>query len=178
MINQSEKLNLSGALALFEDHLDDISDSLAENLTDRLENLEPWPKTDDENLIWVLNGIRKLEIEQITAIPLKVIRRIQSLKYYTSVEAHQDVDRITDEDKLRAKEVPIEELYDGQLNKAGRKLWGICPWHQELTASFCIHEDNRWSCFGACNEHGDSIDYIMKRDGVDFIKAIRQLINK
>ena len=176
MIRQSEKINLSSALEIFELHLDDISNALATNITANLEALPLLPTTDNDNLQWVKEEVRKLEVEEITAIPLKVIRRIQSRKYYQSVEGQQNIDKITDEDIARAKEVDIEELYDGQLRKSGSKLWGPCPFHIEKTASFCIHKENRWSCFGTCSKHGDSIDFVQKRDGVDFIQAVKALI--
>ena len=176
MIKQSEKLNLSGGLAMFEDHLDDICDALATNITAQLEALPLLPVTDDEYVTWVWAGVREIEVEQITEIPLQVIRRIQARKYYESIPHHEQKERITDEDIQRAKEVPIEELYQGHLKQGGGRLWGPCNFHQEETASFCVHKDNRWSCFGACNAHGDSIDFVMKRDGVKFIQAVKILV--
>ena len=170
-------LSLTHAIELFEPHLDDIADALAENVTAALEALQPWPESN-----WVTEAVRELEVEAITAIPLKTIRRIQSRKYYQQVEATQgtNYERITDDDIIRAKEVPIEDLYDGQLNRKGVRLWGICPFHTEETGSFCIHDDNRWSCFGQCNEHGDSIDFVIKDKGLTgndkFIKAVKSLI--
>lgn len=82
------------------------------------------------------------------------------------------------EDQIRrAKEVPITSLYDGRLRRAGRNLVGICPFHSEKSGSFYIYvEQNRYHCFG-CSAGGDSIDYIIARDGVDFITAVKYLNN-
>lgn len=176
-----QRMNLSQALELFADHTDDIENALAENVTHSLESLRPWPEATSEAHQFVLDGLRELEIEQMTQIPLKTIRRIQTQKYYQEVEAQTGYvpDRITEDDKIRAKEVPIEQLYDGQLRRHGGKLWGCCPFHEEKTASFCIHDDNRWSCFGQCGEHGDSIDYVIKSEGLTgnmaFITAVKSL---
>ena len=177
MTEQSEKINLNAAMDIFEDNLDEISDALAINIMAEIEDLPPLEPTDDENLRWVLETLREAMIEKITQTPLKVIKRIQSRKYYMEIPQHEQVDRITPEDIARAKETPIENLYDGQLKSSGGRMWGLCPFHQEKTSSFCIHKDNRWSCFGE-NIHGDVIDYIQKRDNVNFIQAVRKLINK
>lgn len=37
-----------------------------------------------------------------------------------------------------------------------------------------IYTNNTYFCFG-CNAGGDSIDFIMKRDNVDFKQAVRLL---
>jgi len=165
-------------MEIFEDRLDIVSETLASNIIAAIEALPPLKPTDDENLRYVREEVRKIEIENITKIPLQVIKRIQSRKYYMSIPQSEQTDRITPEDIQRAKEVPIENLYDGQLTKSGGKMWGPCPFHQETTPSFCVHKDNRWSCFGQCSSHGDVIDYIQKRDNVNFIQAVRNLIHK
>ena len=162
---------------MFEDQLDEISDALAINIIAAIEALPPPKPTEDENLQWVQGDVRELQIENITKIPLQVIKRIQSRKYYMEIPQNEQTDRITPEDIARAKEVPIENLYDGQLRRGGGKMWGPCPFHQETTPSFCVHKDNRWSCFGQCGAHGDAIDYIQKRDNVNFIQAVRSLIH-
>jgi len=162
---------------MFEDHLNEICEALATNITAQLEALPPLPVTDDEYVTWVWAGVREIEVEQITEIPLQVIRRIQSRRYYESMPHHEKKERITDEDIQRAKEVSIEELYEGQLKLVSGKLWGKCPWHaggQERTASFVVHKDNRWSCFSGCG-HGDSLDFVQRRDGVNFIQAVKNL---
>ena len=176
MTRQSESCNLSQAMEIFEDQLDEVADSLALNMMDKLEALPPVP--DDELTRWVWEGVRELQVEEITKVPLQAIKRIQARKYYMAIPQTEQTDRITPEDIARAKEVPIENLYDGQLRKGGGKMWGPCNFHQEETASFCVHKDNRWSCFGQCGGHGDAIDYIQKRDNVNFIQAVRSLIHK
>ena len=165
-------------MAIFEDQLDEIADALATNIMAAIEALPPLEATDDDYLRWVRESVRELEIEEITKVPLQAIKRIQARKYYMEIPQHEQFDRITDEDIARAKDTPIENLYDGQLMKGGGKMWGPCPFHQETTPSFCVHKDNRWSCFGACASHGDPIDYIQKRDNVNFIQAVRKLIHK
>ena len=92
---------------------------------------------------------------------------------------------ITDDDIERARELPIEEMFEGELFRAGGKRQvGRCPWHNngnERTPSFYIFQDNnRYKCFG-CDEGGDAISFFMKQHGMgvkEFPKAIRLMINK
>jgi len=75
----------------------------------------------------------------------------------------------------QAKRVPIADLYEGQLRPVGGRLQGKCPFHDEKTPSFVVYiEQNKFHCFG-CNERGDSIDFIQKRDGVGFLEAVKKL---
>lgn len=56
--------------------------------------------------------------------------------------------------------------------------WGPCPLHGESTASFHVVEPGGrggwFKCFG-CGEGGTVIDFLMKRDGLDFTSAVRRL---
>lgn len=86
--------------------------------------------------------------------------------------------RFTDDQLEQAREVPIESLYTGDLRTIGSKLVGLCPFHEEKTASFTIFtNENNYHCFG-CQEHGDAIDFKMKTGGIDFIKAVKELLHE
>lgn len=74
-----------------------------------------------------------------------------------------------------AKDYPIEDLYKGKLRKSGKRLFGLCPFHEERTPSFYIFENNNWHCFGACNSGGDSISFLMKQENIGFVGAVRRL---
>ena len=85
---------------------------------------------------------------------------------------------ITDDDISRAKEVPIEDLYDGKLRKVGGRLVGRCPFHEEKTGSFTIYIDqNSFYCYAEC-KGGSSIDYIMFLNNCNFVEAVKFLIKK
>lgn len=57
------------------------------------------------------------------------------------------------------------------LSLKGNNYWGLCPFHQEKTASFSVsRERQRFHCFG-CQASGDVLDFIRLRDGVDFKTA-------
>lgn len=76
----------------------------------------------------------------------------------------------------RAKEVPIENFYAGTLKKNSIRSTGLCPFHNEDTASFVIYtKQNTWWCFG-CNTGGSVIDFIMKQENLDFLHAVKKLL--
>lgn len=83
---------------------------------------------------------------------------------------------VTPEQIQAAKEVPLEEIFEGDLREHGNRLMGCCPFHGEKTPSFTIFtDDNHFYCFG-CNLVGDSIDYIMKARNIDMVHAVKELL--
>lgn len=70
---------------------------------------------------------------------------------------------------------------DTQLRKSGRNHVGKCPFHDDSTASFTVYigreGDWRCHCFGACDFDDDGIGYIMRRENLDFIDAVKWLAN-
>lgn len=78
----------------------------------------------------------------------------------------------------QAKKYPIEKLYAGKLRRVGRVMMGVCPFHEERSASFAIYpEDNHWHCF-AESIGGDSISFYMQLTGCNFVQAIEELGEK
>lgn len=67
----------------------------------------------------------------------------------------------------RAREFPIEELIESRNGKA------ICPFHNDHHPSMHITK-NLFHCF-ACNEGGDSIDFVMKLENLTFRQAVDKL---
>lgn len=62
-----------------------------------------------------------------------------------------------------------------QLQKAGRNLKGLCPFHSEKTPSFYVFPaSQRWQCFG-CNKGGDVFTFVMETEGLDFRAALEEL---
>ncbi|MTI20688.1 DNA primase, partial [Fulvivirga sp. RKSG066] len=61
---------------------------------------------------------------------------------------------------------------------SGRYLWACCPFHDEKTPSFSITpERGIYKCFG-CGKSGDTINFIMEHDGLNYLEAIRHLAQK
>lgn len=62
-----------------------------------------------------------------------------------------------------------------ELRQRGRLWWSCCPFHDEKTPSFAVNPDRQtFNCFG-CDEHGDVVDFIIKRNGVNFKEALKFL---
>lgn len=62
-----------------------------------------------------------------------------------------------------------------QLRKAGTTFKGLCPFHGEKTPSFVVTPGREtWKCFG-CGKGGDVFSFVMERDGVGFVDALRTL---
>jgi DNA primase len=75
----------------------------------------------------------------------------------------------------QARQIPIEEVFEGELIRRGNKIVALCPFHNEDTPSFTIFTDtNKWYCFG-CGKHGDILDYIQQRDGCSLSEALTTL---
>lgn len=79
---------------------------------------------------------------------------------------------------LRAREYSLETLTSSYLKKPrryGGQIKDLCHFHEEKTPSFVIYlNDNHFHCYG-CGKHGDSIAYLMEKEGIDFKEAVRRL---
>ncbi|NUL83251.1 MAG: DNA primase [Armatimonadetes bacterium] len=82
-------------------------------------------------------------------------------------------------DEIRAK-IDLAEIVSGylRLQRAGKNLKGLCPFHNEKTPSFFVIPDlNRFKCFG-CGESGDAFAFLMRMEGIGFADAARRLAAK
>lgn len=80
----------------------------------------------------------------------------------------------------------IDEVYDlslekvigrfADLKKAGASWKGCCPFHDEKTASFVVTPaKSMYHCFG-CGKHGKNVvTFLMEKDGLDWIEAVKTL---
>ena len=62
------------------------------------------------------------------------------------------------------------------LKRKGANYQACCPFHNERTPSFTVNPSrNTWHCFGACQDGGDAIKFLMKIKAIDFPDAVREL---
>jgi len=79
---------------------------------------------------------------------------------------------ITDMDIEKARNVSLTSLIE--CKRRGGKHWAQCPFHEEKTASMIINENNTAKCF-SCQWYGDSIAFVQKTEGLNFIEAVKWL---
>jgi len=61
------------------------------------------------------------------------------------------------------------------LSHKGRYWIGLCPFHAEKTASFCVYpESNSFYCFGCC-EGGDIISFVEKIENLNYLESLKKL---
>jgi len=72
-------------------------------------------------------------------------------------------------DRLDLADLISEHL---RLQKAGRDLKGLCPFHQEKTPSLYVSPEKQlWHCYG-CQKGGDHFTFIQEIEHVDFRAAL------
>ena len=83
-------------------------------------------------------------------------------------------ERFIDELTARCDIVDIVSRYVA-LKKSGSNYFGLCPFHNEKTASFSVAPDKQiFHCFG-CGAGGGPIRFIMMIEGLEFQDAVRFL---
>ncbi len=61
------------------------------------------------------------------------------------------------------------------LRRRGKDFVGLCPFHTEKTPSFHVSPARQFfHCYG-CKAGGNAIDFVIKRDRVEFIEAMKTL---
>jgi DNA primase len=88
---------------------------------------------------------------------------------------------IPDEDVARVRAATDIAALVGEhasLKRVGRRLTGLCPFHQEKSPSFSVNpEEGLYYCFG-CGASGDTISFVRAVDGVDFVEAVERLAGR
>ncbi|MBP3447216.1 MAG: DNA primase [Clostridia bacterium] len=81
--------------------------------------------------------------------------------------------------ELRAR-TDIESVISPYVNlsKRGRLVKGLCPFHNEKTASFTIYPDSQsFYCFG-CGAGGDAITFVRRIENLDYVEAVKVLAER
>ncbi|WP_072540664.1 DNA primase [Lactiplantibacillus plantarum] len=64
-----------------------------------------------------------------------------------------------------------------QLKKAGKNLFGLCPFHEERTPSFSVNEQKQiFHCF-SCGRGGNVFSFIMDLENLSFPEAVVKVAN-
>src|SRR6185436_14721546 len=76
--------------------------------------------------------------------------------------------------------IDIIEIIGGfvKLKKRGANYLGLCPFHNEKTPSFTVSPSKEiFKCFG-CGKSGNTISFVMEREKLSYVEALRWLANK
>ncbi|MFJ6214673.1 DNA primase [Streptomyces sp. NPDC092296] len=90
--------------------------------------------------------------------------------------------RIKDEDVQAVRSaLPIDAVvsdYVQLVNGGGAQLKGVCPFHDEKSASFYVNPSKGvYHCFG-CGVGGDTLDFVMKVEHLTFTEAVERLASQ
>lgn len=88
------------------------------------------------------------------------------------------IDEITKHNIIESTDIVSLVEENVQLKKQGSGFVGCCPFHNEKTGSFSVSPSRQtFHCFG-CGAKGDAVEYIMKRDGLNFHEALLALAKR
>jgi hypothetical protein len=129
---------------------------------------------EDYRYFWkaVFHAKYKLD-EELKDVDIKLARQ---RRYLTIINDKPLPEGAIDAELIQAaKDVPIESIFDQQFRQTGNKLVGICPFHEEKTASFFIYKDtNRCYCF-SCKAGYNTIDGYMRLHDCNFNESVLAL---
>lgn len=85
----------------------------------------------------------------------------------------ETIQRVRDQVKIAA--VVGERV---KLERRGRSLTGLCPFHKEKSPSFHVNDERGfYYCFG-CHASGDAIKFVQELEGLSFVEAVRELADR
>ena len=86
-------------------------------------------------------------------------------------------DEIVEEVRARNDIVEVVSGYV-RLQKKGSRYWGLCPFHNEKSASFSVNGDIQvFHCFG-CGAGGNVYTFVMNYENYSFPEAVRMLAER
>lgn len=97
--------------------------------------------------------------------------------HHTTKSAALDLERLL-------SRINLEELAERagtKLHRSGHELRGICPLHKgDNATAFSVYANpaghERWRCYTKCQSGGDAIDFVQRWRGVDFMGAVKILV--
>lgn len=175
-------LSLREALIMFDEDLSEIRIALLNNASEIIKENTPYKELDDEEEMTVENiklHFNHLYIEQQAKPLLNTVRRIDSYRIHK--DAPQSAGFITDLDIQNAREVSADWfVYQASLSTR-KPHKGMCPFHTDKTPSLTLMKSKQsgnlyLKCF-PCSMSWDSIGYIMARDNLSFMEAVKVVIS-
>ena len=83
---------------------------------------------------------------------------------------------VNPEEVNMAREVSCENFIEVHKTAGDKKL-ALCPFHDDTNPSLVIYPAGKgYNCF-SCGANGDTIDLVMKLQSLDFISAVKTILN-
>lgn len=169
---EKPRVQLNNALSWFDtDELRQLKKDAADSMVLELRAIPKPRPTEDPNLKWVQQGLYDYQLKKLFKHYTKLEKRIDATIFARDFPAQEHSDTVTQQHIDNAREYPIEQLLDTPI----RRGMTNCPFHQDKTPSFSVKKYNRYKCF-SCGEAGDTIDLYMKLHNVDFLTAVRSIV--
>ena len=173
---------LNQALPLFEENLAEIRSALLDNAQAIIAEHTPHKEIsekEDWNEEAIVLHVEHLYIQQHAYPMLNTIKRIDSYRYYTDPK-NQNNSMVTDNDVQNAKSVDKDFFIQEANLFTGRVHKGQCPFHPDKDPSLTLMKSKQTGnyylkCF-PCSKSWDSIGFIMERDGMTFMDAVRRIV--
>ena len=84
---------------------------------------------------------------------------------------------VVDEVRLQNDIVEVISQYV-PLKQKGSSYFGLCPFHNEKTASFSVNSEKQfYYCFG-CGAAGNVFSFLMEMENCDFPEAMKRLAER
>ncbi|MBR5816359.1 MAG: DNA primase, partial [Anaerotignum sp.] len=84
---------------------------------------------------------------------------------------------VIDEVRLQNDIVEVISQYV-PLKQKGNSYFGLCPFHNEKTASFSVNSEKQfYYCFG-CGAAGNVFSFLMEMENIDFPEAMKKLAER
>ncbi len=82
-------------------------------------------------------------------------------------------------DEIRAANNIVDVIGSAiKLKRSGANYFGLCPFHNEKTGSFCVNPDRQtYHCFG-CDKGGNVITFVMDYENYSFPEAVKYLADR
>ncbi len=174
-------LTLRESFIVFDDDLSEIRVACLSNAQDVIARYSPYLElTDDDEMTPenILLHLNYLQIEQHGRPLLETVRRIDSYRIHK--DTPQSAGFITDDDIEHAKSIGEDWfIYEASLD---HKKIGKCPFHADNKPSLTLMRSKRTGhfylkCF-PCSKGWGSVSFIMERDNLSFMEAVKYIIGK
>jgi hypothetical protein len=111
----------------------------------------------------------------------KLERRAKKLIFklsLTEAKVEKREGKINEQDIENAKQIQILDIFPNQITRSSRVTAVKCPFHVDKTPSFTIYpRQNTFYCY-SCHVGGTVIDFVMNWKKIEFLEAVKFLLNK